>query len=143
VKGLVRHQGLYIPITQSGLSKKRTAEANIRDTEVYPHIHIHNYCNGNRLKESMATEDRLKDIRLEHKQEMIKGRLYNKKEWQTHMQHTKMKPYQTQAPLTKTDGKVITNHYEYIKETLKCIEKATQQTLMKTNPKHIDIRHER
>ena len=54
VEGLRKHKGLYIPIAQSGLSKKKIAEAKIKEREVYPHIHIHNYCNGNRLKKTPA-----------------------------------------------------------------------------------------
>ena len=70
---------------------------------------------------------------------MINGKLVDKRDWKRHMQFTKQKPYSTQAPLTREDGKVITNHHELIHETVKCVEKATMQKLQKTNPKGIEI----
>ena len=87
----------------------------------------------------MAIEERLKDIRKEKQEEMRNGKLFDKKEWKKNLQYVKQKPYTTQSVLTREDGKIITNHHEYIKETIKCIEKATQQKLYKTNPKGIEI----
>ena len=70
---------------------------------------------------------------------MRNGKLFDKKEWKKSLQYVKQKPYTTQSVLTREDGKIITNHHEYIKETIKCIEKATQQKLYKTKPKGIEI----
>ena len=139
VEGLRRHRGLYLPKTNSALSKSKTEKADIKNTGIYPHIHIHNYCNGNRLIESMATEDRLQEIKKQRQDDMINGQLVDKREWNKVMQYTKQRPYKTQEALTRSDGRVITNHYEYIEETIKCIEKATQQQLHKTNPRRIEI----
>jgi exonuclease III len=43
VEGLHRHKGMYLPKVNSALSKNKTKKADIKNTEVYPHIHIHNY----------------------------------------------------------------------------------------------------
>ena len=59
----------------------------------------------------MATEDRLQEIKKQRQDDMINGQVVDKREWNKVMQYTKQRPYKTQAALTRSDGRVITNHY--------------------------------